>query len=114
MNERTIHLRVKVKSLVAEAKIIRAEAKKTSGKVKCRLNDHRKTVVRRHTRHNLLAYGLLRGTPYILMEAKCEKSPDFKWIGQLAKKFGGNDEQIANWIQEARFYIENRELKEAA
>ena len=66
MNERQIHLRVKVKSLIAEAQIIRAEAKKTEGMVKWRLNDHRKTIVRRHTRHNLLAYGLLKGIPYHL------------------------------------------------
>ena len=105
MEERTIHLRIKVKSLVDEAKTIRQEASKVSGMVKWNLNHHRTTVVRRHTRHNLLAYGILMGTPYYKMEKKCYEAPDFSWIKKTALNFGGTEEIIDGWIKEAKEYI---------
>jgi len=57
MNDRIVHLRIKIKSLVDESRNIRREANKTSGMAKWKLNQHRKTTVREHTRDNLLAYG---------------------------------------------------------
>jgi len=114
MNERIIHLRIKVKSLADEAKTIRQEAKKTSGMVKWGLNHHRTTVVRRHTRHNLLAYGLLAGIPYEIMEKKCHQAPDFIWVAKIAKSFGGIEEDIGLWIEDAKSYLKGKNLKEAA
>ena len=104
MNARTIYLRIKIKSLVAEAQIIRQEAKKTSGNVKWGLNDHRKMVVRHHIRHNLLAYCIIKGTPYSAIEKKCEILPDFKKIVVIARKFGATDEVINLWLEEAEAY----------
>jgi hypothetical protein len=105
MNERLIHLRIKIKSLADEARTIRQEAKKTSGMVKWGLNAHRTGTVRHHTRHNLLAYGLLRGTPYEIMEKKCHEAPDFNAVTQHAKRFGGTDEVITSWIEEAKAHL---------
>jgi len=102
MQERLIHLRIKIKSLAAEAKIIRQEAKKTSGMSKWRLNEHRTEVVRQYARLNLLAYGLLNGVPYEIMEKKCNETPDFLKVIKIAKNFGGTEEKIVEWIDKAR------------
>ena len=108
MNERLIHLRIKIKSLVDESKTIRQEAKKTSGMVKWGLNHHRKTIVRHHTRHNLLAYGLLKKIPYKVMEKSCRKAPNFNSVTQHAKQFGGEKEDITLWVEEAKAYLKEQ------
>lgn len=105
MNERLIHLRIKIKSLAAEAMIIRKEANKTKGMTKWGLNQHRTEVVRHHARHNLLAYGLLREIPYEVMEKKCDHAPDFKMIADIARRFGMADEKVlVAWIDHAKAY----------
>ena len=116
MNERLIHLRIKIKSLVDESKNIRKEANKTSGMAKWRLQHHRTTVVRRHTRENLLAYGILRGVPYSAIEKKCYARPNFKMIIKHAKEFGGVDEEISAWVEDAQEYLSGKreELKLAS
>jgi hypothetical protein len=113
MDERQIHLRIKVKSLIEESRIIRSEAKKTTGMVKWGLNQHRKTVVRTHTRHNLLAYGLLRGVPYFVMEKRCAIKPDFDKVYVTAKRFGGDKKIAAKWVKEAKEYLAPKEEPQA-
>lgn len=102
MEERTIHLKVKVLSLAAEARIIRRQAKRAKGMVKWRLNQHRTEVVRDHSRHNLLAYGILRGVPYRKMEQKCSEKPDFDRVSSIAKRFGASDAQVRLWMIDAK------------
>lgn len=115
MEERLIHLKVKIKNLADEARTIREEAKKTSGMVKWRLNHHRTTVVRSHTRDNLLAYGLLRGVPYEVIEKHCREKPNFKAVAKHAKQFGGADADIYLWIEDAKAYLKApEELKQAS
>lgn len=110
MNERLIHLRIKIKSLAAEAVIIRQEAQKTKGMVKWGLNQHRTDVVRDHSRHNLLAYGHLKGLEYCDMEKKCYDSPDFKRVTELAKRFGApSDIELALWVERAQAYIKSQQ-----
>lgn len=101
MEERTIHLKIKVKNLADEARLNRAEARKASGKVKWNLNHHRTSVLRDHARHNLLAYGILRGVPYLAMEQKCEKAPDWDRVSKIAKRFGATDETVSRWVEAA-------------
>ena len=112
MDERLIHLRIKIKSLADEAKTIRSEANKTTGMVKWGLNHHRTTVVRNYTRKNLLAYGLLIGIPYQVMERRCYEAPDLTAVANLAMRFGGDKEDVALWIEEAQAYLK-REKDEA-
>ncbi len=109
MEERTIHLRIKVRSLADEAKSIRREARKTIGMVKWRLNHHRTTVVRDHARHNLLAYGILRGVPYGAMEVECHEKPNFPRVAKLAGWFGATAEDITAWRDEAEAYLDPKE-----
>lgn len=105
MNARLIHLRIKIKSLAAEARIIRQEAKRTREMVKWELNHHRTTVVRTVARTNLLAYGLLRGRPYASMEQKCHELPNFDEVGKTAKRFGASEDDVIRWVEEAKAYL---------
>ena len=103
MNERIIHLRIKIKSLAAEATIIRKEARKTKGIVKYNLNSHRTHTVCFEARASLLAYGILRGVPYNIIEQKCDEAPDFAKVADIAKRFGAD--KVQDWIQAAKDYI---------
>jgi hypothetical protein len=111
MEERTIYLKIKVRSIADEAKSIRQEAKKTSGEVKWGLNHHRTTVVRDHARHNLLAYGILRGVPYRAMEQKCHERPKFSRVETIAKRFGATEEQVSSWVSDVFEYLDPAEEK---
>ncbi len=80
-------LKVKIKSLAAEAKIIRREAGKNR-RFKGELHNHRRMVVRPEARHTQLAYGFLRGRDYHQMERKAMKAPDFERIEVMVKRYG--------------------------
>ena len=109
-NERLSHLKVKIKSLAAEAVIIRQEARKVSGRQRYVLNCHRTEVVRPAARHSLLAYSILRGRPYELMEKKCYQPPNWKTVAAEAKRFGGEEVQIVEWIEKAKEYIKENKV----
>lgn len=82
-------MRVKVKSLAEEARIIRREEARarTSWEV-TRLREHRTGVVRRAMREALLAYGFIRGIAYGQMEAKATEPPDWKNVRQMVVRYG--------------------------
>lgn len=93
------HLKVKIMSLAAEARIIRKlelRWKKAPRKgldphpMFFSLQDHRKKDVRSESRSANIAYGFLRGRPYKTIEAACHKQPDWARAEQIALKFGGN------------------------
>lgn len=117
LNQRKLHLKIKIKTLVEEAKIIRSFEEKFAWAdeekneyPRFRLQEHRKGIVRNATRHNLLAYGCLRGVPYKKMEAKCKVNPDFDWIRRTAITFSSKYKKelvktIDNWIQDAKDYL---------
>ena len=85
-----IYLKIKIMSLAAEARIIRAEEKKWPGEHAARngLRRHRIHEVRPEARHALLAYGFLRGRDYRALEAKAACAPDWDRVQRLAEKFG--------------------------
>jgi len=129
LKERTVHLRIKIKSLVAESRIIRAEANRLKPFIakesdtnkkrplqnrRERLHNHRRDVVRVHTRLNLLAYGILRGIPYEVMEKKCFEKPYFPKISKIAKDFGAAEDQITKWVSDAKIYLHNKKEIELA
>ena len=114
MQERTIHLKIKVRSLVDESRSIRQEARKVSGMAKWRLNHHRTTIVREHTRYNLLAYGILIRRPYGAMERSCRAEPSFTRVATIAKRFGATEEQIAEWVNAAELYLDKPSQDKAA
>lgn len=80
-------LKIKVKHLAAEARIIRSEERKVTGWDRWHLQHHRKTVVRRAARDAQLAYGFARGRTYEQMEAKCDLPPDWKAVRKMLVKY---------------------------
>lgn len=85
------YLKIKIKSLAAEARIIRQEERKWPGPSDVRhgLHNHRVVDVRMETRSALLAYGFIRGKEYRKIETFCYSVPNGMRIAQLAVKYGG-------------------------
>lgn len=81
-------LRVKLKSLAAEAKIIRAEEQRTHTVLRSELHDHRVKVVRSEARCTHLAYGFIRGRTLEQMEPSSETEPDWDRVRKMLKKYG--------------------------
>jgi len=81
-------LRVKIKSLAEEARIIRREEQRTWGELRNELHNHRVGVVRREARHAHLAYGLIRGRGISQIEPGAKRPPDWKRVQALCQKYG--------------------------
>lgn len=88
ITDRREMLRVKLKSLAAESKIIRREEKRSWGNLRTELYLHRIQVVRSAARHTSLAYGFIRGIPYEQMEKSCTAAPDWASVRTMLKKYG--------------------------
>lgn len=87
-----VFLKIKLKSLAAESRIIRKQELKSRGPIREALYHHRIHVVRRAARETHLAYGFLRGRAYLALESRCSSpSPDWKEVGKMVKKYGGGD-----------------------
>jgi hypothetical protein len=89
-------LKIKIKSLAAEAKIIRLEEqkvleyKKFDEALYLSLRGHRIHDVRAEQRASLLAYGFIRGKAYSVLEKPGKDNPvDLVRVQRLVNKFGG-------------------------
>jgi hypothetical protein len=96
-----VYLKIKIKSLSEEARIIRCEEKKYTVHGRYRnlpsgerhdlnfgLHDHRVRVVKSALRSSYLAYAFIRGKKRVSVEHKCFVDPDFGEVGRLAYKYG--------------------------
>lgn len=97
-----VHLKVKIKSLAEEARIIRKEETRAKDKItRESLCNHRIHVVRRECRNTHLAYGFLRGKTYDQLERNCETPPDWKKVFAMVKKYGPSNPnlelQLKDW-----------------
>ena len=81
-------LRVKLKSLAEESRIIRREELRTHGALRFDLRNHRAVQVRREARHTLLAYGFIRGLKYREMEPNAFTVPDWERVKKMLKAYG--------------------------
>lgn len=86
-------LRVKIKSLADEAKIIRREEHRTRGELRQELHLHRIGIVRSEARAAHIAYGLVRGLPLDRIEPGRtdfrKLNPDVQnRVRALLKKYG--------------------------
>ena len=89
MRSRIKHLKVKIKSLAAESKIIRKEEFRAPSQYeRNNLALHRRGIVRSTARHSLLAYGFLRGRSYAQMEGKAFSPPNWDQVRKDVEKFG--------------------------
>jgi hypothetical protein len=82
-----LFLKVKLKSLAAEARIIRDEEKKNPLFHQA-LREHRIGIVRNEARHTQLAYGFLRGLSYRQIEPKAHQKPDWVKVEKMVQKYG--------------------------
>ncbi|MFQ6011538.1 MAG: hypothetical protein ACE5KG_05145 [Nitrososphaerales archaeon] len=87
MRDQRIFLKIKLKSLAAEARIIKHQEKK-SKYWNFQLYHHRITVVRREARHTHLAYAFLRGRSYSQIEEKCHTPPDWEQVRRMVTRYG--------------------------
>lgn len=88
-----VYLRVKIRSLAEEARIIRKEERRfpkgsRNNEVYFGLHTHRTYDVRNEARHALLAYAFLRHRPYRTVEPKCHTEPLWDRVWTLIKKYG--------------------------
>lgn len=109
------HLKMKIKSLAAEAEMLRREEVKWWGPSAHRydLHNHRKQVVGPESRHSLLAYGFLRDLPYGVMESHIYTKPDWTKVENIAKRFCDEDwrvvgQRFARWKDEASAFADDR------
>lgn len=75
MLDKRLHLKIKIKNLAEEARIIRSEERKVRGRDRWELQHHRKTVVRDEARRSQIAYAIIRG-----------KDPSVHWSFDLTKR----------------------------
>jgi len=86
-----VYLKVKIKSLAAEALIIRKEERRHKGLTRFGLHQHRVMEVRQEARAAILAYGFLRGRSYEQMERAKSKRIQWSRVEALVKKYGEDD-----------------------
>ena len=111
---RVAELRVKVRSLADEARVIRHEEARAKLAARCcsdaenkarhrrtldSLHLHRVGVVRGAARTAQLAMAFLRGLPYRVVEAKVRpwNEPDVEAIQRTVVRFGGSG-GVAEWV----------------
>lgn len=116
--DRRLFLKIKLKNLAEEARIIRKEEKRTTKakrdgeKVVFRKNarllyelwEHRTKLLRHEARHTLLAYGFLRGKDRQAIE-QTKKAIDWTKVEAMVKKYGtvyGGDSQAADAAENTR------------
>lgn len=88
MVDRREMLKVKLKSLAAEAKIIRFEELKTHGFIRTQLHRHRIDTVRFEARHTHLAYGFIRGKTIEQMEPANSKPYAADKVKRMIEAYG--------------------------
>ena len=97
----SIELKIKVKSLTAEARIIRKEEGKVHGMCKWGLQHHRVTVVRDAARRTLVAYQYVRGRDWESCASRDVRTRerDRSSIEKMIKKYG-TQKQLEDWNHE--------------
>lgn len=96
--DRRVFLKIKLKSLADEARIIRAEERKSRpdhrissiNSILDELRCHRIAVVRREARATNLAYAFIRGRKYKAVESKFHQgnTPDWSKVEAMVRKYG--------------------------
>jgi hypothetical protein len=81
-------LKVKIKSLSAEAQIIRKEELRSRGDLRNALRAHRVWDVRSESRATLVAYNFLRGKTLQQTEPRALSEPNWQRVETMVKKYG--------------------------
>ena len=81
-------LRIKVKSLAAEAAIIRREERRARGQLRDELHFHRVGELRRAARDAHVAYALVKDRRYEQIEPTANSEPNWAEVERMCKKYG--------------------------
>lgn len=110
-----IYLKIKLKSLAAEARIIHAQERKTGGAFNAlreSLHLHRVRDVRGEARATHLAYGYLRGRQWAQIENNTTTEPDWKKVTAMVRKYGPvepfDETKFAEWCKAGKIAHEDR------
>ena len=101
MINRKLALRIKVKHLAEEAKIIRKEEHRTNGDTRNWLHIHRVHNVRHECRATQLAYAFAKGTPLEALERYPTEIPKSVWkrVKTMVKLYADrSNEEFVNWV----------------
>jgi hypothetical protein len=107
-----IYLKIKIKSLSEETRIIKFEERRCSriSNVETRsrtyfgLRDHRLGCVRTALRSSYLAYAFIRGKSRVSVENKCSVDPNYSEVSRLAYKYGSISDRaefakrLSDWL----------------
>lgn len=99
-----VYLKVKLKSLMAEAKIIKQEELKARDRhIQGQLHKHRTVDVRNEARSTHLAYSILRGKARHTVETPNSADPDKGRIISMVRKYGeisliSAQELVKDWL----------------
>lgn len=122
------HLKIKIATLTAEARIIRdAERRRLRNAAKLRakggdpakqlgayraLRAHRRGTLSYHARVNHLAYGFLRGTPYAVMEQRTDCAPRWEAVKKVVDTFAQlpNPGIWTEWLAAAEAHLQAKAL----
>jgi hypothetical protein len=98
INDERHLLKVKIKHLAAEARIIREEERQHSGMKKWGLQNHRKTTVRQAARQTQFAYAVIRGRTlertagkYGTKISPIQRLADERAVNKMVIKYGDSD-----------------------
>ena len=96
LKDRREMLRVKLKSLAEEARMIRKEECKTNGELRAELHMHRIGIVRSEARATHLAYGLIKGRRLEAIEKPKEPRSPVVWdrVKKMITKYGPTNAEI--------------------
>ncbi len=105
MHVRLVKLKIKIKSLAEEARIIKLEERKLKEQGRHddinTLHKHRTYDVRNAARETLIVYGYIRGLPYASIEKNPVKPPNVLVIRNMLKKHGTMEERngFSAWFE---------------
>lgn len=89
--DRRVMLKVKIKSLMEEARIIRKEENRFTGTLHNELHLHRVLDLRRAARHAALAYAIVRGIDLERVEPIRYTEPNWAEVTRMVRKYGSKD-----------------------
>lgn len=96
MLDKRRHLRVKIKSLAEEARIIRHEERLVRGMDRWELQQHRKTVVRDEARRSLIAYAIIREkdpTVHMSHDGRVDAEDQIP-VARMVRRYGSKESEI--------------------
>jgi len=106
---KTEFLKIKLKHLAEEARIIRHKEKKLRGPnwgaSSNLFREHRVNVVRVEARHSHIIYGYLRGLDYKQIESNPKTKPSMKDLNRILNAFTysrSKKEGLENWLSSTK------------